>query len=149
MSVQRFVIIALLTGCTAGADRSDVGGSGDTALAESGFERECVDRIDIHPVCDCALTLSWSLNDTVERVGLVALSSSAVDARSTFCTEGLTEALLATAIYTEVAPGTNEVIIAALGGPTIVFLESSGQIVDPTIADPSSSGTMDQLSFYW
>ena len=125
MSVQRFVIIALLTGCTAGADRSDVGGSGDTALAESGFERECVDRIDIHPVCDCALTLSWSLNDTVERVGLVALSSSAV------------------------APGTNEVIIAALGGPTIVFLESSGQIVDPTIADPSSSGTMDQLSFYW
>ena len=89
MSVQRFVIIALLTGCTAGADRSDVGGSGDTALAESGFERECVDRIDIHPVCDCALTLSWSLNDTVERVGLVALSSSAVDARSTYCTEGL------------------------------------------------------------
>ena len=134
MSVQRFVIIALLTGCTAGADRSDVGGSGDTALAESGFERECVDRIDIH---------------TVERVGLVALSSSAVDARSTYCTEGLTEALLATAVYSEVAPGTNEVIIAALGGPTIVFLESSGQIVDPTIADPSSSGTMDQLSFYW
>lgn len=149
MRIRLPVLVVLTIACVPSSDRSIVGASGDTGPVETGFDRDCVDRVDIHPVCECALTLSWSLHDSVDRAGVVALSSSAVDAQSAICTDGLSEDLLATAVYSEVVAGSNEVTIAALSGPALLFLERSGQILDPTIADPSSSSTLDSLSFYW
>lgn len=116
---------------------------------ESSYERECVERIKIYPICECPLTLSWSLHDTADRVGLVTLSMSAKDAQTVICTEGLESDLFATAVYSEVTTSGNQITIDPLSGPTIVFLESGGEIVDPKIADASPSNELDYLSFHW
>lgn len=116
---------------------------------ESASERDCVERIKVNPVCDCTLTLSWDLGDTLDRVGLVTLSMSAKDAQTVICAEGLESALFATAVYSEVTTSGNQVTIDPLSEPTIVFLEIGGEIVDARIADPAPSNERAYLNFDW